>query len=98
VSLPDPVGDLSFSYSFAHRANSTPDDWFRVWVEAQDGTRTLVTEVLGTPHDVDARWSAVRVPLTPWAGQTVRIVIGAADGGNDTRVEAAVDDLRIEQP
>ena len=36
--------------------------------------------------------------MTPWAGQTVRIVIGAADGANDSRVEAAVDDLRIERP
>jgi len=25
-------------------------------------------------------------------------VIGAADGGADTRIEAAVDDLRIERP
>ena len=48
VTLPDPVGDLAFSYYFAHRSNSTADDWFRVWVEAEDGTRTLVKEELGT--------------------------------------------------
>ena len=36
--------------------------------------------------------------MTPWAGQKVRIVIGAADGGADSRIEAAVDDLRIERP
>lgn len=98
VTLPDPVGDLVFSYSFSHRANSTADDWFRVWVEAENGTRTLVKEVVGTAVDHDAKWLTVRVPMTPWAGQKVRIVIGAADGANDTRIEAAVDDLRIERP
>jgi len=98
VDLPATVGELTFRYYFAHRSNSTAADWFRVWVEAQDGTRTLVREELGTPRDDDAAWAAARISMTPWAGQTIRIVIGAADGGADTRVEAAVDDLRIEQP
>ena len=56
----------------------------------------------GGARDADrydaARWASARIDMTPWAGQTVRIVIGAADGGADTRVEAAVDDLRIERP
>jgi hypothetical protein len=98
VTLPNPVGNLVFSYYFSHRSNSTAADWFRVWVEAQDGTRTLVKQEVGRRVDDDARWVGVRVSLAPWAGQTVRIVIGASDGGGDTRVEAAVDDLRIERP
>ncbi len=98
VSLPDPVGDLTFWYYFSHRSNATADDWFRVWVEAEDGTRTLVKEEVGKQVDDDAKWVAVRVPMTAWAGQKVRIVVGAADGANDTRIEAAVDDLRIERP
>jgi len=36
--------------------------------------------------------------MAPWAGQTVRIVIGAADGGRGNLVEAAVDDVRIRLP
>jgi carboxypeptidase T len=98
VTLPDPVGDLAFSYYFSHRSNSTAEDWFRVWIEAEDGTRTLVKEEVGKQVDDDAKWVGVRVSMTPWAGQTIRIVIGAADGFNDTRIEAAVDDLRIERP
>jgi carboxypeptidase T len=98
VTLTDPVGALTFRYYFAHRSNSSAADWFKVWVEAADGTRTLVKQALGTHRDVDARWATARIPMTPWAGQTIRIVIGAADGANDTRVEAAVDDIRIEQP
>ena len=36
--------------------------------------------------------------MTRWAGQVVRIVFGAADGGRDNLVEAAFDDVRIERP
>ncbi len=33
-----------------------------------------------------------------YAGQTIRIVFGAADAAGRSEVEAAVDDLRIERP
>jgi hypothetical protein len=36
--------------------------------------------------------------MDPWAGQTVRVVLGAADEGADSLVEVAVDDVRIERP
>ena len=36
--------------------------------------------------------------LAPWAGQTIRLVVAATDGGVDSLVEAAVDDIRIRQP
>jgi len=38
------------------------------------------------------------VPMTPWAGQTVRIVFLAADRGPSSTVEAAVDDVRVTRP
>jgi murein tripeptide amidase MpaA len=98
VSLPDPVGRLTFRYYLAHNARSSPADWLRVWVEAADGTRTLVLEELGAPNDDDATWASASVPLGPWAGQTIQIVIGAADGGRGNLVEAAVDDVRIRRP
>jgi len=98
VTLPATVGDLTFRYYFAHRSNSHASDWFRVWVEAQDGTRTLVKQELGAPRNDNAVWATARIHLTPWAGQSIRIVIAARDGSTDTRVEAAVDDVRIEQP
>ena len=37
-------------------------------------------------------------PLTAWAGQSVQIVFTASDVGHDNLIEAAVDDVRIEQP
>jgi len=98
LALPARVGPLSLRYYLAHAADASPDDWFRVWVEAADGTRTLVLEELGSADDDAAAWASGRVAMDPWAGQTVRIVIGAADGGTDSLVEAAVDDVRIERP
>ena len=98
IALPASVGPLSFRYYLAHGVNASPDDWFRVWVEAADGTRTLVREELGAADDDAAAWASARVAMDPWAGQTVRIVIAAADEGTDSLVEAAVDDVRIERP
>ncbi len=98
VTLSDPVGDLTFRYVFAHGSNSSPDDWFRVWVETADGTRTPVFERLGSTQDLDAVWRSVRLPMSAYAGQTIRLVFGAADAARPSEVEAAVDDLRIERP
>ena len=36
--------------------------------------------------------------MTPWAGQTIRIVFEATDAAPDSLVEAGVDDVRIERP
>jgi hypothetical protein len=77
---------------------SGPEDWLRVWVEGTDGTRTLVLEELGAPDDDDAAWASARIPLTAWAGQAIRIVVGAADEGAASLVEAAIDDVRVERP
>ena len=98
VALPDVPGRLTFRYYLAHVAASSPDDWLRAWVEAEDGTRTLVLEELGAANDDDAAWATARVDMTPWAGQTVRIVFGANDGGRGNLVEAAIDDVRIRRP
>ena len=35
--------------------------------------------------------------LDAFAGQTVRVTVEAADGGADSLVEAAVDDVRVYQ-
>jgi len=98
IALPAMVGPLTFRYYLSHAADASPDDWFRAWVEAGDGTRTLVFEELGGADDDPAAWASARVAMDAWAGQTVRIVLGAADEGPDSLVEAAVDDVRIERP
>ena len=98
IDLPAEVGALNFRYYLAHNAKSTRADWFRAWIETEDGTRTLVVEERGAANSDRPAWRVATVPLTPWAGQTVRIVFGARDGTRPSLVEAAVDDVRIGRP
>ncbi len=98
IELTDPVGDLTFRSYFAHSANATKADYFRVYVEGTDGIRTLVFQERGAANKDLPRWSNVSIPMTPWAGQTIRIVFAAADLGRPSTIEAAVDDVRITRP
>ncbi len=98
VELSDTVGKLTFHYYFAHSANATKSDYFRVYVETADGGRTRVYQERGAPNKDLPRWSSVSIPMTPWAGQAIRIVFAAADRGRPSTIEAAVDDVRITRP
>ena len=101
ISLPaDPadVGDLTFSWTFAHNAKASADDALRVIVEAEDGTSTTVFEVLGSPVTEVATWRTAIVDVDAWAGQAIHLVIEAVDGGSGSLVEAEIDDVRIRRP
>jgi carboxypeptidase T len=96
IQLPAATGPLSFVYYFAHNATSSAADTFKVFVEAA-GTRTEIYHEDGTNVVDAARWARVTLPLSDWAGQSIQVVITAADLDADSLVEAAVDDVRIEQ-
>ncbi len=101
IRLPDDpaaYGSLTFRYSFAHAASATSADRFRVMVEDETGSVSTVFEQLGAARDRDATWATASVSLAPWAGQSVRLVVEARDGGHGNLVEAAVDDIRIRRP
>jgi hypothetical protein len=97
IALPATVGPLAFRYSFAHGAGSNGSDSFRTFIEA-GGIRTQVFRELGSAQLDPGRWGRVSVPLSRWAGQTIRIVFSATDGGPDNLVEAQVDDVEVQQP
>jgi murein tripeptide amidase MpaA len=97
ITLGADPGDLVFSASFSYGSNATSADWFRVWIETEDGTRTLVHQRVAAPRYRYAAYTEVRVSLTTWANQAVRVVIGAGDVGRDSLVEVAVDDVRVER-
>jgi aminopeptidase S len=97
ISLGADPGDLVFSASFSYGSTATSADWFRVWVEAEDGTRTLVHQRLAASRYRWAAYTEVRVSLTRWANQVIRVVIGAGDVGRPSLVEVAVDDVRVER-
>ncbi|HDQ70543.1 MAG TPA: hypothetical protein ENN19_00415, partial [Chloroflexi bacterium] len=90
------VGDvtLSFKYYLAHYNNSSSDDYLRVKVVG-DTTQTVL-EVRGTSNTIrGAAWQNANVDLSAFAGQTVYLLVEAADDGAASLVEAAIDDVLI---
>jgi murein tripeptide amidase MpaA len=87
---------LSLSYYLAHGSNASSADFFRVSVVHNGGTTAVFTRA-GAASDVDAAWSSASANLTPYAGQSVRILVESADASGASLVEAAVDDVRITQ-
>jgi hypothetical protein len=86
---------LSFSYYFAHGTNATSADFLRVSVVGT--TTSTVFQELGAATNDNAAWAQANVSLNAFAGQTVRILIEAADASTASLVEAAVDDVKVTQ-
>jgi hypothetical protein len=98
IFLPAGVGNLSFHYAFAHERDTRSSDYLRVAVrDVATDLETTLFEERGDAADQDAAWAKVSRSLAAFEGRTVRIVIEARDGGLDTIVEAAIDDIRIER-
>jgi hypothetical protein len=95
IALPAGVPTLSFSYYLAHRNDSSADDFFRAAIVSPSGT-TVVFEELGNALIDRATFATRTIDLSAFAGQTIRILFIARDGGTDNLLEAAVDDVRIE--
>jgi carboxypeptidase T len=85
---------LNLRYYFSHNRKATSVDFFRVSALA-NGTRTTLFEQRGAPAHRNAKWTAVTLNLDAYAGQTIRLLIEAADNGADSLIEAAVDDVRV---
>jgi hypothetical protein len=92
------LGLLSFRYSLAHGSSATNVDGLAAYVVGADRVRRLVFEARGQPTDVDGEWSTARISLAAWAGQAIRIIFVARDLAQDSLIEAAVDDIRVERP
>ena len=92
------TGTLSLSYSWylGHGSNASSADFLRISVVTAGGTTVLFTAA-GAASDRDAAWTAGSVSLTPYAGQSVQILIQAADASTASLVEAGVDNVVIRQ-
>jgi hypothetical protein len=94
ISLPSSGNlTLEFSYYLAHLNNASSADFLRVSVVGN--TTQVVFEELGAGNTDAAVWASTSASLNSFAGQTVYILIEAADGGSGSLVEAGVDDVRI---
>jgi extracellular elastinolytic metalloproteinase len=85
---------LTFSYYLAHGANSSTADFFRVRIVAGSAITTVFQE-LGSAANKNGAFTSATADLSQFAGQTIRILIEAADNAGASLVEAGVDDLRI---
>ena len=91
-----PVTDtlaLSFRYYLAHGSDASAADYLRVKVVGL--TTTTVLEELGAANDDDGAWAIENVSLNGFGGQTVYLLIEAADEEGESLVEAAIDDVVI---
>jgi len=89
--------NVSFKYAFGHDASSGPEDFLRLSV-VSGGTTTPVWSVDGDSANENSAWTSQAVSLDAWRGKTVRLLFEARDGGSDSVVEAAVDDVRVTRP
>jgi len=88
---------LSFGMYFAHDDATTPADYFRVRVVAEDGTVQTVWARGAGVRNAPGVWSTRIASLDAWAGQTIQLRIDAVDGmgGAGSLVEAGVDNVAI---
>jgi hypothetical protein len=85
---------LTFSYYLAHGTNSSTADYLRVKV-AGSTTSTVFQELGGTEND-DGVWATTTVAIpSTFLGQSVRIVVEAADASTASLVEAGIDNVVV---
>ncbi|WP_433530893.1 M14 family zinc carboxypeptidase [Micromonospora sp. CA-263727] len=85
---------LSLAWYLAHGSNSSSADYFRVSVVHNGGTTALLTQA-GAASNRNGAWTQSNLNLTPYAGQSIRILVEAADLSTASLVEAAVDNVTI---
>ncbi len=87
---------LTFLQYLAHGSNASSADFLRVSIVHSGGTTVVFTRA-GAAVDLDGVWAVGTANLTPYTGQSVRILIEAADASTASLVEAGIDDVLITQ-
>ncbi|GIH96219.1 S8 family peptidase [Planobispora siamensis] len=84
---------LSFSWYLGHLSNASSSDYIRVHVVGS--TTTTVLNQPGAAANRAAAYATASFDVSAHAGQTVRILVEAADASGASLVEAGIDDVRI---
>lgn len=84
---------LSFSYYLAHTNNSSADDFLRVSVVGS--STQIVLQELGAANNDNGAWASFSTNLNSFAGQTIYLLVEAADNAGGSIVEAGIDDVEI---
>jgi Zn-dependent metalloprotease len=94
ISLPSGTLSLKFSWNFAYLNNSTTEDYLRVRVVGANGSSTVLNQG-GAAANKAGAWQTATYDLSAYAGQSVRILVEAADNGTGSLVEAGIDNVSI---
>lgn len=95
IALPSTSNiDLTFSHYFGLLSNANADDYLRVTVVGSNSSQ-VVYEELGNGSARTAVWNETTVSLGSFAGDTIYLLVEAADGGSGSLVEAGIDDVSI---
>ena len=86
---------LAFGLYFAHNANATSADFFRVRVVGENGVAQTVYARAGAARNVAAAWATRTANLDAWAGQTIQLRIDVKDAELGSLIEAGVDNVAI---
>ncbi len=87
---------LSLYYYFATLKNADSDDFLRITIQGSS-THTLL-QVNGNKTDRPAVWTSFNIDISAFAGQSIRLLVEAADHGGASLVEAGIDDIVIRGP
>src|SRR6185503_6044533 len=79
---------LSFAAYLSHINTATADDFLRVTVVGS--TSTVVLNRLGAAANVSAAWTTTNVDISAFAGQTIRILVQAAENAGNSIMEAGI--------
>src|SRR6266508_4119994 len=85
---------LTLSWYLAPGGRAASADFLRVNVVTSSGTTVLLSQ-LGAAANRNGAWATGTANLSGFAGQTIRILIEAADAADPSLVEAGVDDVVI---
>jgi aminopeptidase S len=86
--------NVSMSWYLAHGSNASSADFLRVSIVHNTGTAVLFTQA-GAATNRNGAWAIGTWNISAYAGQSVRILIQAADASGASLVEAGVDNVTI---
>ena len=70
-------------------------DFLRITLKGSNGRNQVVLEQRGNGAIKAASWESLSVDVSDFAGDTIHLLVEAADADSRSLVEAGIDDVRV---